>query len=64
MQVYEVGTFAVTATLRYEGAPLLALAAAPDNSRLVVGSADGTLQIRQRFVKVSLNTVISHSCTR
>jgi U3 small nucleolar RNA-associated protein 15 len=34
------------------GAPILSLAVSPDNSRLVVGTTDGSLHIRQRAVNM------------
>ena len=47
VKVYELGAFNVTHQLRF-AAPVLCMAMAPDNSRLVVGCTDGSLHIRQR----------------
>ncbi|RYG53102.1 hypothetical protein EON66_09020 [archaeon] len=52
VKVYEVSTFGVTHTMRYD-APILSMAISPDNSRLIVGCTDDTLTIKQRMVKVS-----------
>ena len=51
VKVYEFGAFQVTHQIRM-GAPILSLAVAPDNSRLVVGTTDGSLHIRQRAVNM------------
>jgi WD40 repeat protein len=51
VKVYEFGAFQVTHQIRM-GAPILSLAVAPDNSRLVVGTTDGSLHIRQRSVNM------------
>jgi WD40 repeat protein len=51
VKVYEFGAFQVTHQIRM-GAPILSLAVSPDNSRLVVGTTDGSLHIRQRAVNM------------
>jgi hypothetical protein len=52
VKVYELATFTVTHTIRYD-APIVSLAVSPDNTRLVVGCTDGSLVVRQRKAKVA-----------
>ncbi|KAA0171035.1 hypothetical protein FNF28_01040 [Cafeteria roenbergensis] len=52
VKVYGVGDFTPVFGLKHGGA-ITSLALAPDLSRLVVGTADGTLTVRQRAVKAA-----------
>ena len=58
VKVYEVGSYATLATLRYD-AGLVALAVSPDNTRLVAGTTTGALSIKSRLLKVA--EVVSES---
>jgi U3 small nucleolar RNA-associated protein 15 len=58
VKVYELGTFAVAHSMRYD-APVLSLGVSPDNTRLVVGCTDASLVVKTRPVKVA--DVVSES---
>ena len=52
VKVHELGTWAVLHSMHYD-APVISLAASPDNTRLVAGCGDGSLVVKQRKVKVA-----------
>lgn len=51
VKVYELGTFNVSHHMRYPS-PILSMGCAPDNSRLVIGTTDGNMHVKQRLVKM------------
>ena len=51
VKIHDVKTYEVAHGLKYDK-PILSMAVAPDNSRLVVGMVDGTLSVRNREMKI------------
>jgi U3 small nucleolar RNA-associated protein 15 len=58
VKVYDLHHFSVTHGMKYN-APIMTIAVSPDNSRLVAGMVDGTLEIRQKDSK-SLTDLAGH----
>lgn len=58
VKVHEIGTYKVTHTMHFPG-QIFALGLPVDNSKVAVGSTDGTLRIHQRQVRLHESTLES-----